>query len=363
MSAEQQPLFFVGGYAPATEQSLHAFRLDEATGALTALGGFTGMASPSYLAAHPNGRWLYAASEAGQGGPDSFGGVWALSYEPGESVTFETVNSQDARGTSPCHLTLDGTARWLVFANYGTGSAGVMPVRADGSLGELADFVQHQRSNANRPRQGEPHAHSATMTPDNNFVIICDLGLDKLMVYALNPETGRLRLHQQAEARPGAGPRHAAWHPDQKHLYVANELDSTIALYDYDADSGSLTEKQHLSTLPNRPAGASESTVADIHVTADGQRVLVSNRGDDSLAIFEIGDHGRLSLNTIQPCGGQVPRNFQFSPSGKWVLVANQNSNEVVVLPFGGGHDPLGEPVARAAVKAPAIIHFAPSHG
>src|SRR6185503_20952564 len=108
-SAEQQPLFFVGGYALASEQSLHAFRLDEATGALTAVGGFTGMGSPSYLAAHPNGRWLYAASEAGQGGPDNFGGVWALSYEPGEPMRFEAVNSQDARGTAPCHLTLDAT--------------------------------------------------------------------------------------------------------------------------------------------------------------------------------------------------------------------------------------------------------------
>jgi 6-phosphogluconolactonase len=361
--SKDAPLFFVGGYTPATQQSLHAFRLDEATGALTAVGGFTGMASPSYLATHPNHPWLYAASEAGQGGPDNFGGVWALRFEAGEQVTFEPVNSQDARGTAPCHLTLDASGRWLIFANYGTGSAGVMPVRADGSLGEMADFVQHEGSSKNKDRQGEPHAHSATMTPDNNFVIICDLGIDKLMTYALNPETGRLRLHEAAEARPGAGPRHAAWHPNNKHLYVANELDSTIALYDYDDGAGSLTEKQHLSTLPNRPKGAPDTTVADIHVSADGSRVLVSNRGHDSLAVFEIGDRGRLSLNTIQPCGGQVPRNFQFSPGGKWVLVANQNSNEVVVLPFGGGHDPVGEPVARVSVQAPAIIHFPRSNG
>ena len=360
MSTQKQPLLFVGGYSPVSEPSLHAFRLDEATGALTLAGRFSGVVHPGFLAVHPNGRWLYAGSEAAQPDSDLLGAVFALRYA-GDPLRVEIVNHQDARG-APCHLLLDGTARWALFANYGAGSAGILPIQDDGSLGPLADFVQHKGAGPNAARQEAAHAHSTSLTPDNRFVIVADLGIDQLVIYALDPQTGKLRPNGHGAAQPGSGPRHMAWHPDNKHLYVANELDSSIAVYDYDAGAGHLTEVQFLPTLPQRPADAPDNLVADIHVTHDGKRVMVSNRGHNSLAIFDIGPDARLSLAAIQSCGGNWPRNFQLSPSGRWVLVANERSNEVTVMPLGSGAQPLGEPVARAAVTGAAVIQFAPAN-
>jgi 6-phosphogluconolactonase len=349
-----QPLLFVGGYAPATQQGLHAFRFDDATGALTARGSFTGIVNPSFLVAHPHRPWLYAVSETSQPNDGAPGAVWALRFER-EPLTIQSVNHQPSGGDGPCHLQLDATGQWLFVSNYGTGSVRVLPIREDGSLGEMSDHAQHHGRGPNAQRQEGPHAHSATLSPDNRFAIIADLGLDQLVIYQFDAARGQLSPHGQMHTRPGAGPRHLAFHPNGRIVYVANELDNTVSMCAYDAANGALREVKTLETLP---PNAPENIVADIHLSPSGQRLYVSNRGHNSVAVYAVNADGRLTRLAIPPCGGKGPRNFALAPSGRFLLAANQYSDEVSVLPVLAGAAELGAPCARAAVTRPACVQF-----
>jgi 6-phosphogluconolactonase len=347
-------MVFAGGYAAADQPGIQAFTFDEASGALTPQMSLAGIANPSFLIVHPNRRWLYAVSELSQDWNGADGSVWALRIDH-DPWSMQLVNQQPCGGDAPCHLALDASGSWLLVSNYSTGSVAVLPILPDGALGTIADLIEHHGSSVNPERQASPHAHSATPTPDGRFVIVADLGLDQLLVYAFDPATGKLGAHSHADTRPGAGPRHLAFHPNGRYLYVANELDSTISFYDYDPASGALRELQALSTLP---AGAPESWVADIHVAPTGDRVYVSNRGHDSLAVFDIATDGQLALVDMVACGGACPRNFALAPGGGFVLVANQNSNAVAVLPLLAGATPIGAAVAQVAVTKASCLQF-----
>ncbi len=343
-----------GGYAPADKPGIHAFAFDETTGALTALGAFAGVRNPSFLMAHPNGRWLYSVSETAQGSDGAPGGVCALSFQRAP-FTMQLLNQQPSGGDWPCHLTLDATGRWLFVANYGTGSARAFPIQADGALGELTAHVQHSGSGPNAQRQEGPHAHSTTLTPDNRYAIVADLGIDQLVMYAFDSTSGSLTRHGAMSTHPGAGPRHATFHPNGRTLYMANELDGTVSVCDYDAAAGALRVTQ---TLPTLPPDAPENTVADIHFAAASNRLYVSNRGHNSLAVYAADPDGKLTLLTIASCGGNWPRNFALAPAGGFVLVANQYDNEIAVLPLHPGGDEVGPAVARAAVAGASSIQF-----
>jgi len=348
-------LVFASGYAAANQPAIHAFMLDEASGTLTPYGSFAGILNPSFSIVHPNGRWLYAVSETSQANDGTPGGVYALSFER-EPFAMRLLNRQPSGGDWPCYLQFDRTGHWLFVANYGTGSASVFPLQADGSLGEMSTHVQHSGSGPNKQRQEGPHVHSVTLSPDNQFALVADLGLDQIVTYRFDPNAGTLSRQGETRTRPGAGPRHLAFHPNGEWLYAANELDSTVTLYDYDAASGTLFEKQSLSTIP---ADSPENIIADVHVSATGQRLYVSNRGHNSLAVYDIGVDGLLTLVSIPNCGGNWPRNFALTPNGKFVLVANQYSNEVCVLPVLEGKEALGAPVTRATVDGASCIQFA----
>jgi 6-phosphogluconolactonase len=354
MTRSTQSLCFVSGYASAEQPGIRSFLFDETTGELTASGSFTGINVPSFLAAHPNGRWLYAVSETGQDSHGALGKVWAFQFER-EPFTIQPINHQSSHGDWPCHLQLDATSRWLLATNYGTGNAGIYPLQANGSLGEMTDFVQHHGTGPNAARQEGPHAHSSIFTPDNRFAIIADLGIDQLIIYQLDTSAGKLLSYSSVNTRPGAGPRHLAFHPNGKWMYAANELDSTVTLYDYDAANGTLIERQNLPTIP---FDSPENIVADIHVSAPGQRIYVSNRGHNSIAVYDVGGEGSLTLVSIPTCGGNWPRNFALAPGGQFVLVANQYSNEICVLPMLEGMEALGAPVARATVAGASCIQF-----
>jgi 6-phosphogluconolactonase len=343
-----------GSYAPADQPGIYAFHFDDVTGALTAHGSFTGVANPSFLAVHPNGRWLYAVGETSQQQDGARGSVWALCYAR-DPWSMQPINQQPSHGDSPCHLLLDSTGRWLLVSNYTSGSAALLPILEDGALGEATDVVQHQGSSAHPERQAGPHAHSATLTPDERFVLVADLGMDQVLVYAFDRAAGKLGAHAHAGARPGAGPRHMAFHPSGQILYVANELDSTVTVYDYVAPSGALHERQTIDTLPHSVEG---NSVADIHIAPSGQRLYVSNRGHNSLAVYDIGADGLLTAVAFPSCGGKVPRNFGLAPGGRFVLAANQNSGDVSVLPLLAGPEAIGAPVARAAVPRASFVGF-----
>ena len=354
MTRSTQSFFFVSGYVAAEQPGIRSFLFDETTGELTASGSFKGINNPSFLVVHPNGRWLYAVSETGQDSHGAFGEVWAFQFER-EPFTIQHINHQSSRGDWPCHLQLDRTGRWLITTNYGTGSAAMYPLLPDGSLGEMTDFVQHHGKGPNAARQESPHAHSSIFTPDNRFAIIADLGIDQLIIYNFDATIGKLQSHSTISTQPGAGPRHLAFHPNGRWFYTANELASSVTYYDYDDAGGTLIEKQ---TLPTIPFDSPENIVADIHISASGDRLYVSNRGHNSIAVYDVRDNGNLALVSIPTCGGNWPRNFALAPGGQFLLVANQYSNEIGVLPILEGMKALGAPVTRATVAGASCIQF-----
>jgi 6-phosphogluconolactonase len=350
-----QHTLYIGSYAAANQPGIYTFTFDETTGKLSAHGSLAGITDPSFLVVHPNKQWLYAVSETHQQKNGTPGSVWAFraTHEP---WTLEPINHQVSGGDWPCHLEIDPTGRWLLVSNYASGTIGVLPILADGALGEMTDLVQHHGSGPNAERQEGPHAHSTTFTPDHRFAIVADLGIDALVIYAFDPATGRLREHTRTSTRPGAGPRHIAFHPNAEHVFVANELDNTVAVYAYDAASGTLHEQQIIDTLP---PNAPENTVADIHISPSGDYVYVSNRGHDSITIFKVATDGQLALVACRPCAGRVPRNFAIAPGGRFLVVANQQSNELVVLPVRDDTEALGAPIARVtSIKGASCVHF-----
>ncbi|HEY6408118.1 MAG TPA: lactonase family protein [Ktedonobacteraceae bacterium] len=345
---------YVGGYAPADQPGIHACTFDEATGTLAARDSFAGIVNPSYVLVHPNGRWLYAVSETSQQQDGAPGAVWALSCTR-EPWRMEPINHRASGGDWPCHLEINASGQWLLVSNYGSGTVSVFPILPDGALGEMTDLVQHKGSGPNPERQEGPHAHSATFTPDQRFVIVADLGIDALLVYAFDASTGQLHAHTRISSRSGAGPRFKAFHPGGQHLYVNHELDNTVVVYDYNAESGRLIERQIVETLP---PGVTESAIAGIQISPQGDRLYVSNRGHDSISVFEIETDGMLVRLAIRPCGGRCPRNIAITPSSRYLLVANQESNEVVVLPVLSGVEAIGAPVGRIGASGPSSMHF-----
>jgi len=345
---------YVGGYARADQSGIHACTFDEATGELAVRDSFAGIVSPSYLLVHPNERWLYAVSETSQQQDGAPGAVWALLCTR-EPWRMQQINHQLSGGDWPCHLEMNATGQWLLVSNYGSGTVSVLPILPDGALGEMTDLVQHKGSGPNPERQEGPHTHSATFTPDQRYVLVADLGIDAVLVYAFDAATGRLREHTRISSRSGAGPRFKVFHPGGQHVYVNHELDNTVVVYDYDAESGRLREQQIVATLPQ---GTAQSAIAGIQISPQGDRLYVSNRGHDSISIFEIEVDGRLARLAIRPCGGRCPRNIAISPSGRFLLVANQESNEVVVLPTLDSVEALGAPVARISAAGPACVRF-----
>lgn len=355
MTPTNQTLVLASGYSTAEQPGLQAFAFNESTGELTLRHSYTGINAPSFLVVHPNKQWIYAVSETGLSSHNVLGEVWALQFEPKSSV-IKPINHQTSRGDWPCHLQIDRTGNWLITTNYGSGNAALYPILQDGSLAEMTDFIQHEGKGPNAARQEGPHAHSSIFTPDNRFVIIADLGIDQLIFYRFDATTGKLESHYAVNTRSGAGPRHLVFHPNGKWFYVANELASTVTFYGYDEVNGKLIEKQLLSTIP---PDATENIVADIHISSNGKRLYISNRGHNSMAAFDIGDNGNLSLVSISSCGGNWPRNFAISPDGKFLLVANQYSNEICVLPILEGKEALGAPVTRVSMTGASCIQFA----
>jgi 6-phosphogluconolactonase len=350
-----QQVLYVGGYAPADQAGIHACTFDDTTGDLIVRASFAGVVNPSYLLVHPKGRWLYSVSETSQQQEGMPGAVWALNCTR-EPWRMEPINHQMSGGDWPCHLEIHASGEWLLVSNYGSGSVSVFPILSDGALGEMTDLVQHRGSGPNHERQKGPHAHSATFTPDQRYVLVADLGMDAVLVYAFDAAAGRLLEHTRISARSGAGPRFKVFHPGGQHVYVNHELDNTVAVYDYDAASGRLRELQIVEALPSD--ATSESTIAGIQVSPSGDRLYVSNRGHDSVSVFEIEADGRLALLAIRPSGGRCPRNIAIAPSGLYLLVANQESDEVVVFPVLYGVEALGAPVVRIRALGASCIHF-----
>ena len=340
-------LIFICAFAPGASAGIQAFAFNGKTGALKPLHRTTDVQNPFFLAISKNKQFLYAIDAKTFGDPgDEF--VAAYSIE-GRTGRLKRINQQTSRGTASCYLDVDATGRTVVVANYSSGSVAAFPTRADGSLGEIASFVQHSGSSVNPERQKGPNAHAIVISPDNRFALAADLGIDKILIYRLDAATAKLtpnEAQQFAKLQPGSGPRHLTFHPNGRHVYVINELKNTVTLFDYTTASGLISERQTISTLPTDFAG--KSHCADLKITPDGRFLYGTNRGHDSLAVYRIADDGKLTLITIQPSLGQGPQNLLITPDGQWLLCANMSGNRVIVFridPASGGIKAVGDPV------------------
>ena len=352
-------LVFFGTYTGPKSQGIYVSRFDSATGKLAAPQLAAETQSPSFLVPHPNGRFLYAVGEASAVGDKGQGGVMAFLIEPGGKL--KALNTQPSGGAGPCHLAVDAKGRFVFTANYGSGSVAALPILADGSLGAPAATVQHAGSSVNPQRQTGPHAHCVNLLPDERFLLACDLGLDKLMVYRVGESARALTENDPpfCALAPGSGPRHLAFGRNGKFVYVVNEMGSSVTVLAYDAKHGTLNETQTTSTLPEKWPG--KSTCAEIAVHPSGKFVYASNRGHDSVAVFAVNRKtGALSLVEHAPTQGQTPRHFALDPAGDWLLAENQASDSVVVFRVNTKTGALTATGQKVAVPAPVCAVFGP---
>jgi 6-phosphogluconolactonase len=326
LSKGKELIVYVGTYTQKNSKGIYAYRFDAATGSLTPIGLVAETANPSFLAVHPNKRYLYAVGEGSTGSVSAF----SLDRETGK---LQALNTVSAKGNGPCHLSFDQTGKWLFVANYGSGSIAALPVQSDGKLGEASAFVQHSGSSVDAGRQKGPHAHSVDVSPDNRFLLVSDLGLDQALVYRFDAAKGTLIPNQPPSAKvtPGSGPRHLAFGRKGEFVYVLNEMTSTVTALRYDKRRGSMEEVQTLSALPVGFSG--NSSGAEILVHPGGRFLYSSNRGHDSIAVFSIDPKtGLLKSVDWVPTQGKTPRNFAIDPSGNFLLAANQNSDNITVF-------------------------------
>jgi 6-phosphogluconolactonase len=353
-------LFYVGTYTEEGSKSkgIYAYRFDADTGQITSLGLAAETTNPSFVALHPNGRFLYAVNEVqNYEGPNS-GGVSAFSIDRSTGkLTF--LNEVPSRGADPCYITLDRTGKYVLVANYTGGSIAVFPVLEDGKLGVASAFVQHTGHGTNPERQEKAHAHSIDLSPDNRFIMVDDLGLDELLVYKFDSATGSLTPNDPPFAKldPGAGPRHFALSPSGKFAYVIAEMHSTVTVFSNDEKTGTLHPVQTVSALPKDFTGQNDD--AEIQMYPSGKFLYASNRGSDTITEFAI-DPGKGTLTPVAytPTQGKIPRSFEIDPTGKFLFAANQKSDNIVVFridPKTGHLTPTGQVLD---VGSPVCLKF-----
>jgi len=325
---------YVGTYTRQNSKGIYAYRFNPSTGKLNSVGLVAETSNPSFLAIHPNRKFLYAVNEDNTFKGERAGAVTAFSIDP-KTAKLTMLNQVSSKGPGPCHLALDKTGKWLFVANYGGGSIASYPVHPDGSLGEAVSFIQHTGSSADPQRQSGPHAHSTNVSPDNHFVLVADLGLDEVLTYSIGAD-GKLVAGNPAfvKVTPRSGPRHMAFHPKKKFAYLVNEMAATVTTFSYDSKNGSLKELQTLSMLPADYSGAKGS--AEVAVHPNGKSVYASNRdvsngGRDTITTFAVDStKGTLAVTGVTTVG-KIPRNFAIDPSGRYLFAASQDGASVLL--------------------------------
>lgn len=300
---------------------------------------------PAFLVTREDGQRLYACNSGTPGGVSAF----AVSPASG-ALTY--LNHEPSEGRGPSHLSLDVRARYVLDANYGGGFVEVLALAGDGRLGPRTAFVRHQGHSVDPERQTRPYAHCIKVDPANRFALVADLGIDRVVVYRFDESSGTLTPHDPpgVDLAPGSGPRHFAWHPNGRWIYLANEIANTVSLLTWDAGTGRLTRQ---GTQPTLPAGIDvPNTAAEILVSPDGRFVYVSNRGHDSVARFRVhAEDGSLTALDHTSSLGRTPRYMTFDATGRWLIVANCDSESVVVFEVDRERGALGRGVPHGAPR------------
>ena len=359
-------LLYVGTYTAGTRsEGIYLVRMDRRSGELQRVGSVDAGANPSFLGTHPNGRFLYAVNELEQYNGRPTGAVSAFAIGRGTDA-LTRLNEQPSGGGAPCFVSVDKSGRVALVANYAGGSVALLPIQPDGAFAPAAQVVQHTGQGPNAERQAAPHAHCILPDPSNRFALAADLGADRVFVYRLDLPGNSLARVEAGDAvmRPGSGPRHIAFHPTRPLVFVANELDSTVATLRFDAERGALSPVDTVSTVPAGWTGSGPNYPADIHVAPSGRgrTLYVSNRGHNSIAVFSVTEStGALALEQVVSTEGDWPRNFSLHPTGRWLLVANQRSDSVVVFGRdpGNGRLTATRPSQRITIPSPVCLRFA----
>ena len=358
-------LVYVGTYTAGTSKGIYNYHFDPKTGQLAPIGVAAEVVNPSFLATDPQHRFLYAVTEMGQAhGPDAYktnGSISSFSIDRKTgALTF--LNKIDSGGGGPCHLVVDKTGKMLFVANYGSGSVASFAIKPDGSIGERTGFDQHTGSSVDPARQKGPHAHAVVLSPDNRFLFVPDLGTDQIKIYRVDAAKGTFTPNDPpfATVKAGYGPRHFTFGRGAKFAYAVCEMGSSVAVFSYDPEKGSLTPVQTISNLPSDFKGVNNS--AEIEVDRSGRFLYASNRGNDSITVFAIDPvKGTLTNVQVVPTQGNMPRNFAIDPSGKYLIAANQKSNNMVVFsidPKDGQLKPAGQTLD---ISSPVDILFVPA--
>lgn len=328
----KEALVYVGTYTTGKSEGIYLYRMNLSSGELKHVTTTAGVINPSFLTLDPRRRCLYVVNEVTNFAGKPGGALSAFAINQ-KTSTLSLLNQQPSFGGAPCYVTVDRTGRFVLAANYGGGNVSVFSIERDGRLGGVTDVDQHQGSSVNPNRQNGPHAHSIVLDHANRYAYSCNLGTDKIVIYRFDSNRGKLSANQQpwVQVKPGAGPRHFTLHPSGRFGYVINELDATVTVFQCDRAKGTLKEAQTINTLPE---GFSEpNTSADIHVSPSGKFLYGSNRGHNSIVVFEIEDQtGKLRFIEHAPTEGRTPRNFAIDPTGEFLLAANQDSDTIVTF-------------------------------
>ncbi len=353
-------LVYFGTYTGAKSKGIYVSTLDGKSGALTEPQLAAETPSPSFLAAHPSGDFLYAVNEVDtfEGQPAGSVSAFAVDRSTGK---LSPLNQQSSRGAGPAHLSVDRSGHDVLVANYGGGNVAVLPIGADGRLAPASAFVQHTGSSVNPSRQKEPHAHAINVDGSNRFAYVADLGLDKILIYRFDATKGSLDPNDPpfASVQAGAGPRHLAIQSGGRFAYVINELICTVTAFTRDPDSGGLKAMQTISTLPAGEIVKPEYSTAELQLHPSGRFLYGSNRGHDSIVGFSVDQKtGRLTYVENKPTNGRTPRGFGIDPTGTWLIAGNQESDSVVVFRVDSRTGRLTPTAQTISVGAPVSVEF-----
>jgi 6-phosphogluconolactonase len=358
------------GRGESRSKGIYVSRFHAATGELSAPQLAGEIINPSFLTISPNHRFLYAVSEDPLSvGPPldhaSYVSAFAIDSTTGKLRLLNTVPSG---GTSTCFISMDKTGKYVLMANFGSGSVSVVQVKEDGSLGNLVSFIQNVGHSVNPAIQMEPHPHSILVSPDNHYAIVSDLGTDKVLIFRFDAATGMLSPPEppSVSVYPGGGPRHFTFDPAGKFGYQLSEMSGVVDVFAWDASKGSLTGIQRAQTMPHDFLGINHSGEIEIHPS--GKFLYESNRrtmsetegAPDTIGVFSIDSKGILAPVEQSLTGGVMPRSFAIDPTGKYLLAANQVSNNVVVYSIDSTTGRLSNTGKEIMVDTPVCLKFVP---
>ncbi|MBT1696435.1 beta-propeller fold lactonase family protein [Fulvivirgaceae bacterium PWU4] len=353
-------IVYAGTFSVRGSEGIYVYELKRKKGTLEHLQTVKTLESPSFIAIHPSGKFLYSVNRGIVQDKKNSGSVSAYAIDAVTGL-LTLVNHQPSYGNGPCHISVDQTGKLAFVSNYNEGNLVVFPLGDDGSLGAPSDSIRYSGRGPHETRQEKPHVHSATVSSDNRFLIVCDLGTDRVYSYAIDLAAKRLKPAEKpyVEVKSGSGPRHFAFHPNGLHAYLAEELTSTVCAFSYNRATGALDIIQdEVISLPVDFSGT--NTSADIHTDPSGKFLMMSNRGHESLALFSINIDGTIRLKEAVETHGKKPRNFLIDPKNQFVFVAHQDTDNIVIfkwdakkgkLTYSGNEVKVPSPVCLQALK------------